>query len=106
MLAWIKDILLPYIIANGGGKDSDQWSLLILDPAPAHKHTRVKKFLKKNKLMSAMMPTNTTYKFQMIDVVVGKPFKDAMCDKWATLDAKKSERSYGSWEQLQTSVAV
>ena len=84
MLAWIKDILLPYIIANGGGKDSDQWYLLILDPAPAHKHTRVKKFLKKNKIMIAMMPASTTYKFQMIDVVVGKPFKDAMCDKWAT----------------------
>ena len=31
-----------------------------------------------------MMPASTTYKFQMIDVVVRKPFKQAMCDQWAT----------------------
>ena len=28
------------------------------------------------------MPAFTTYLFQMIDVVVGKPFKDGMCDLW------------------------
>ena len=83
MLAWLKEILIPYIVENGGGKDSDQWALFIIDPAPAHKHPKVKAFLKKNKVRLAMMPASTTYKFQMIDVVVGKPFKDAMCDKWA-----------------------
>ena len=30
-----------------------------------------------------MMPALTAYKFQMIDVVVGKPFKDGMCSEWA-----------------------
>ena len=30
-----------------------------------------------------MIPANTTYKFQIIDVVVGKVFKDHMCDAWA-----------------------
>ena len=29
-----------------------------------------------------MMPASTTYLYQMIDVVIGKPFKDAMCDLW------------------------
>ena len=84
MLAWIKDILIPYIVENGGGKDSDQWALFIVDPAPGHKAPEVKAFLKENKIRLAMMPASTTYKFQMIDVVVGKPFKDAMCDKWAS----------------------
>ena len=40
-------------------------------------------FLKDNRIAVAMMRASTTYLFQMIDVVVGKPFKDAMCDMWA-----------------------
>ena len=30
-----------------------------------------------------MIPASTTYLYQMINVVIGKPFKDAMCDLWA-----------------------
>ena len=76
--------MIPYIVENGGCKDSDQWALFIIDPTPGHKAPEVKAFLKENKIRLAMMPASTTYKFQMIDVVVGKPFKDAMCDKWAS----------------------
>ena len=85
MIEWIKEILIPYVEANGGGQNSTLWALLILDPAPGHKDkgNRIKKLLRKNHIWVAMMPASTTWKFQMIDVVVGKPFKDGMCDKWA-----------------------
>lgn len=82
-IQWIKAILIPYIEANGGGRNSTQWALLIFDPAPGHKGEEIKKLLRENHVWVAMMPASTTYKFQMIDVVVGKPFKDGMCDKWA-----------------------
>ena len=83
MILWIRDILVPYIEANGGGRNSTQWALLILDPAPAHRHDRIKALLKFHHVRVAMMPASTTYKFQMIDVVVGKPFKDAIFfEKW------------------------
>ena len=61
-----------------------QWALLILDPASGHKGEQIKKLLRENHICIAMMPASTTYKFQMIDIVIGKPFKDAMCDKWAS----------------------
>ena len=38
-----------------------------------------------------MMPASTTYRFQMIDVVVGKHFKDVMCDLWANWMLNESE---------------
>ena len=43
---------------------------------------QVKKFCSKNRIQIVMMPASTTYLYQMIDVVIGKPFKDAMCDLW------------------------
>ena len=39
-----------------------------------------------------MMPVSTTYRFQMIDVVVGKVFKDGMCDQWATCMLEESKK--------------
>ena len=92
MIAWIKDILLPYVESHGGGKNSQQWTLLILDPATAHRDASVKKLLSDNKILLAMMPASTTYRFQMIDVVVGKPFKDSMCNLWATWMLEQSEK--------------
>ena len=54
-----------------------------MDPATSHRTEKVKAFLKANRICLAMMPASTTYKFQMIDVVAGKVFKDLMCDAWA-----------------------
>ena len=62
MILWIRDILVPYIEANGGGRNSTQWALLILDPAPAHRHDRIKALLKFHHVRVAMMPASTTYK--------------------------------------------
>ena len=39
-----------------------------------------------------MMPASTTYKFQMIDVVFGKSFKDGMCNKWASWMLEECEK--------------
>ena len=80
MLAWIKEILLPWCAANG--RRSDEWVCLIMDPATAHRDAKVKKFCLENRIQIVMMPASTTYLYQMIDVVIGKPFKDAMCDLW------------------------
>ena len=74
MCEWISDVLIPHLDAEGRGED--EWALLILDPATAHLHTDTKEFLKENRIALAMMPASTTYKFQIIDVVVGKAFKD------------------------------
>ena len=81
MIAWVKEIFLPYLQSKG--RRSDEWALLIMDPATGHRTEKVKAFLKANRICLAMMPASTTYKFQMIDVVVGKVFKDHMCDAWA-----------------------
>ena len=81
MIEWVQDVLLPYLDAEGRG--SEEWPLLILDPATAHRAEGLLDLLKELRIAVAMMPSSTTWKFQMIDVVVGKPFKDALCDKWA-----------------------
>ena len=81
MIEWIQDILLPYLDAEG--RRPDEWALLILDPATAHRAEEVRDLLKELRIAVAMMPSSTTWRFQMIDVVVGKAFKDALCDKWA-----------------------
>ena len=81
MIEWIQDILLPYMDAEGRGPE--EWALLIVDPASAHRAESVREILKELRVAVAMMPASTTYKFQMIDVVVGKPFKDLVCDIWA-----------------------
>jgi len=76
MICWIQDILLPHL--DAAGREPDEWALLILDPAAAHRTEDVRETLKKWKIAVAMMPASTTYRFQMIDVVIGKPFKDAL----------------------------
>ena len=78
MIEWIQDILLPYLDSEGRG--SDEWALLIMDPASAHRVKEVLELLLELRVAVAMMPASTTWKFQMIDVAVGKPFKDAVCD--------------------------
>jgi len=81
MIEWIQDVLLPYLDAEGRGPE--EWALLILNPATAHRAEAVLDILKELRIAVAIMPSSTTWKFQMIDVVVAKPFKDALCDKWA-----------------------
>ena len=81
MLDWLKEILLPWAVSNG--RRADEWICLIMDPATSHRGQKVKDFCKANRIQIVMMPASTTYLFQMIDVVVGKPFKDGMCDLWA-----------------------
>ena len=48
--------------------------------------------LKDLRIAVAMMPASTTWRFQMIDVTVGKPFKDLLCDQWATWMLENCER--------------
>ena len=81
MIEWIQDVLIAHLDAEGRG--ADEWALLILDPASAYRAEDVLELLKENRIAVAMMPSSTTYRFQMIDVVVGKPFKDIVCDQWA-----------------------
>ena len=66
--------------------------MLIMDPATGHRTKKVKEFLKANRICLAMMPASTTYKFQMIDVVVGKLFKDGICDEWVTWMLNECEK--------------
>ena len=66
--------------------------MLVMDPATGHRTKKVKEFLKANRICLAMMPASTTYKFQMIDVVVGKLFKDGICDEWATWMLNECEK--------------
>ena len=54
--------------------------------------SKVKDFLKANRICLAMMPASMAYKFQMIDVVVGKLFKDHVCDNWAKWMLNESEK--------------
>ena len=60
--------------------------------ATSYRTPEVKAFLKANRIALAMMPASTTYRFQMIDVVVGKLFKDKMCDQWATWMLEESQK--------------
>ena len=63
-------------------------------------HARSEKFCKDNFIQIAMMPASTTYLYQMIDVVVGKPFKDAMCEEWAAWMMKNNLLTpAGNWKK-------
>ena len=84
MVIWITDILVPYVEAHGGGKNGNQWSLLIMDPVRPHLTDAVRAVLKANKIDIAIMPASQTYKFQLIDVAIGKPFKDGIYEQWCT----------------------
>ena len=89
MLAWLKEIFLPYCVSKNRGPD--EWAMLIMDPAQAHRTKAVKAFCEANRIVIGMMPASTTYKFQMIDVVVGKAFKNGLCNKWADWMMEKCE---------------
>ena len=98
MIAWLKEIFLPYLASKNRGPQ--EWALLIMDPATGHRTAAVKKFCKENRIQIAMMPASTTYLFQMMDVVVGKPFKDAMCEQWATWMMKNNlVTPTGNWKK-------
>ena len=90
MIEWIQEILLPYLDTEGRGPE--EWALLILDPASSHRVEEVLDLLKDLRITVAMMPASTTWRFQMIDVTVGKPFKDLLCDQWATWMLENCER--------------
>ena len=66
MIAWAKEILLPYLESKG--RRPDEWAMLIMDPATSHRTKKVKAFFRANRICLAMMPASTTYKFQLIDV--------------------------------------
>ena len=38
------------------------------------------------------MPASTTYRFQIIDVAVGKPLKDELYEQWATWMLEENNR--------------
>ena len=90
MVLWIEEVFLPHL--DSLGRREDEWALLILDPATSHRAELVKEVLKQHRIAVAMMPASTTHKFQMIDVVIGKPFKDALCDIWADWMLEQCER--------------
>ena len=78
----LKEVFLHYCASKNRG--TNEWALLLMGPATGQSTDAVKVFCKANRIQSAMMPASTTYLFQMIDVVVGKKFKDEMCEQWAT----------------------
>ena len=84
MIMWLDDVLIPYIEARDGGVHGQQWTLLIMDPATPHITEAVRDHLKANRIDIAIMPASTTWKFQLIDVAIGKPFKDGIYEQWAT----------------------
>ena len=75
MLLWIDDVLTPYLEEHGGGENG-LYAMLIMDPATSHLTAAVRRKLKKLRVDIAIMPASTTYKFQLIDVGIGKAFKD------------------------------
>ena len=54
-----------------------------MDPAKPHLTVDVRSRLKEIKVDIAVMPASTTYKFQLIDVAIGKPLKDGIYEEWA-----------------------
>ena len=54
-----------------------------MDPTRPHIGDAVKAHLRENRIDIAVMPASTTYKYQIIDVVLGKPFKDGIYE-WAS----------------------
>ena len=82
MIWWIQDILVPYLEEHGGGSDGLP-ALLMFDPAKPHLTSEVREKLKENNVDVAVMPASTTHKYQMIDVVVAKPFKNSLYNSWA-----------------------
>ena len=81
MLRWIEEVLKPYVEANGGGADG-KYTFLFLDPAKSHLTAAVRETFKELRIDLAVMPASTTYKFQLIDVAIGKVFKDGMYEGW------------------------
>ena len=82
MISWVEDILIPYVEENGGGKDGE-YSLLMMDAARSHLAESVRKLLRENRIDIAIIPASTTHIFQLIDVCVGKSFKDKVYEMWA-----------------------
>ena len=81
MLRWIEEVLKPYLEENGGGSDG-RYAFLFLDPAKSHLTERVREKFAELRVDLAVMPASTTYKFQLIDVAIGKAFKDSMYEGW------------------------
>ena len=82
MCIWIDEILLPHVHEHGGGLNG-LWTLLIMDPAKAHLTETVLVKLRQNRIDVAIMPASTTHLFQLVDVCIGKSFKDAIYEQWA-----------------------
>ena len=63
-----------------------EWSIVdFIDDGPCNNITdAVRTHLKANRIDVAVMPASTTYKYQLIDVSIGKPFKDGIYEQWAT----------------------
>ena len=56
----------------------------MMDRARPHITNAVRTHLKANRIDVTVMPASTTYKYQLIDVSIGKPFKDGIYEQWAT----------------------
>ena len=56
--------------------------LLVWDQFRAHKMEKVKEKLKTLKITQAMIPGGLTSVLQPLDVVINKPFKDRLRQKW------------------------
>ena len=82
MMEWLDDVLLPYLLSHGGGPKG-KYALMMWDPYRAHLTKAVREWLKKNRVDLAVMPASCTWKFQMIDVVVGAALKNEVYELWA-----------------------
>ena len=84
MIMWLDDILIPYVESCGGGVNGDRWTLLIMDAAKSHMTQAVKEHLRANRIDIAIIPASQTYRFQLVDVSIGKPLKDGIYEEWCT----------------------
>ena len=76
-IKWLKLIFLNY--QNNEAKDT---CLLVLDKAPSHVNKKVIQFLNDNNIKRIFIPGGLTSKLQPLDVVVNKPFKDYLKEKY------------------------
>ena len=90
MEMWLDDVLEPYLDDNGGG-EGDEYALLLMDPAKPHLTENVRRRCRELNVDLAIMPASTTWKYQMVDVVVNKPFKDGIYEEWANWMLNKND---------------
>src|SRR3989442_1439327 len=95
MLEWIKKVLVPFKLPPNTMK------YLIMDLCSSHKKDYVLKLLTENKIFLSLIPGGCTSILQPLDVVVNKPLKDYIRQKFeawflekVSLNANLTKKGY------------